>query len=57
MKKLLLSSLLACGTLGVVAQQTEIFPKPQQVEWGALKAFDNTTFMSELANMLTSRTY
>ena len=42
MKKILLSSLLACGTLGVVAQQTEIFPKPQQVEWGALKAFDNT---------------
>ena len=42
MKKTLLSALLALATAGAVAQQTEIYPIPQQVAWGSGKAFDNT---------------
>ena len=42
MKRILLSAFVALITLGAVAQQTAIFPKPQQVTWGADKAFDNT---------------
>ena len=42
MKKTFLSALLTLATVGAVAQQTDIFPKPQQVEWGSEKAFDNT---------------
>ena len=41
MKKTLFSALLALTTMGTVAQQTEIYPKPQQAEWGSGKAFDN----------------
>ena len=43
MKKLILSALIALPTLGMVAQQTAIYPKPQQVTWGTEKAFDNST--------------
>ena len=42
MKKTLLSALLTLFTVGAMAQQTEIFPNPQEVVWGADKAFDNT---------------
>ena len=42
MKKTLLATLFALTTVGAVAQQTDIYPKPQQVEWGTGKAFDNT---------------
>ena len=42
MKRILLSALVALTTLGAVAQKTEIYPKPQQVQWGSEKAFDNT---------------
>ena len=42
MKKLILPALLALTTMGAVAQKTDIYPKPQQVEWGTAKAFDNT---------------
>ena len=42
MKKLILSAFVALTAMGAVAQQTEIFPKPHQVSWGADKAFDNT---------------
>ncbi|MBQ1178577.1 MAG: beta-N-acetylglucosaminidase domain-containing protein [Bacteroidaceae bacterium] len=42
MKKLLLASLTALTTMGAMAQKTDIFPKPQEVEWGTAKAFDNT---------------
>ena len=42
MKKLFLPVLFALTAMGAVAQQTAIYPKPQQVEWGTAKAFDNT---------------
>lgn len=42
MKKIIFSLLTVLTALGAVAQQTEISPKPQQVEWGTVKAFDNT---------------
>ncbi len=43
MKKHLFSILFAMITSVAMAQQTEIFPKPQQVVWDTTKAFDNTT--------------
>ncbi len=42
MKKFCFSILATLITLGAAAQQTDIFPKPQQVKWGTEKAFDNT---------------
>ncbi len=42
MKKILIATLLTLCTEGVMAQKADIYPKPQQVEWGTGKAFDNT---------------
>lgn len=42
MKKFLLFAMFAFTVAGAVAQQTEIYPKPQETTWEQTKAFDNT---------------
>lgn len=42
MRKTLFTTILSLATMGAVAQQTDIYPKPQEVTWGQGKAFDNT---------------